>query len=372
MDTHFPTFRRWFSRSRPELRTPTPFATAPPTKLWPLRTKRPQRQALLQLLAAGIEAGVPLAPLLDAWASDERGMQSSRIRRLAYRLFQGASLPEAAEESAGALKSEEILAIRFGSQSGTLAASLRDAAEGLEPPSVAEPSIRRTMTYLIAFSVVASLITTFFMIKVVPSFQAIFADFDMTLSTPMILLIHLADSLARYWYLVALGLILRAWSVFSFRGSGIVRAVVDRVSGGVRTKYAADLLRKLSLVTRAGRPLTGAISTLARYHFDPSMRRKLLFVRNEVEHGADPWQIMRAERLIDEREAAALATADRLGNRPWVLRELASAKNRRWNRKWHVIAQLALPVVVLGCGAFILFQAVAVISTLARLVLNLA
>jgi type IV pilus assembly protein PilC len=372
MDSHFPTFRRWFSRPRPEPRTPTPFATAPRTKRWPLRTKRPQRQALLQLLAAGIETGVPLAPLLNAWASDERGVQSNRIRGLARRLAQGASLPEAAEESAGALKSEEILAIRFGYQSGTLAASLRDAAESLEPSSVAEPSIRRTVTYFVAFSAVATLVTAFFMIKVVPSFQAIFEDFDMTLSTPMILLIELADTFVRYWYLVAFGLILLAWSIVSFRGSGIVGAVVDRLSGGVRTRYAADLLRKLSLMTRAGRPLTGAISTLARYHFDPTMRRKLLFVRNEVEHGADPWQSMTEERLIDEREAAALATADRLGNRPWVLRELASAKNRRLNRKWHAISQLALPVVVLGCGAFILLQAVAVISTLARLVMSLA
>jgi type IV pilus assembly protein PilC len=337
-----------------------------------MRTKRPQRQALLQMLAAGIESGVPLAPLLNAWASDERGVQSNRIRRLAYRLLQGASLAEAAEESAGALKSEEILAIRFGSQSGTLAASLRDAAESLEPSSVAEPSIRRTATYLIAFSAVASLVTAYFMIKVVPSFQAIFADFDMTLSTPMILLIELADTFVRYWYLVAFGLILLAWGIVSFRGSGIVGAVVDRLSGGARTRYAADLLRKLSVVARAGRPLTGAISTLARYHFDPTMRRKLLFVRNEVEHGADPWQSMTDERLIDEQEAAALATADRLGNRPWVLRELATAKNRRMDRKWHVIAQLALPVVVLICGTFVLFQAVAVISTLAQLVGSLA
>jgi type IV pilus assembly protein PilC len=372
MDTHFPTFRRWFSRPGSEPRTPTPFATAPPAKIWPLRTKRPQRQALLQILAAGIETGVPLAPLLDAWAADERGVQSHRLRRLVYRLFQGASLPDAAEESAGALKAEEVLAIRFGSQSGTLAASLRDAAESLEPSSVAVPSIRRTVTYVIAFSAVATLVTTFFMIKIVPSFQAIFQDFDMTLSTPMILLIHLADAFVRYWYVVVFGLIVLVWGIVSLRGSGIVRAVIDRLSGGVRTKYAADLLRKLSLVTRAGRPLTGAISTLARYHFDPTMRRKLLFVRNEVEHGADPWQSMTDERLIDEQEAAALATADRLGNRPWVLRELATAKNRRMDRKWHVIAQLALPVVVLICGTFVLFQAVAVISTLAQLVGSLA
>jgi type II secretory pathway component PulF len=372
MGSHFPTFRRWFSRPPREPRTPTPFATVPRAKRWPLRTKRTQRQALLQLLAVGIESGVPLAPLLDAWASDERGVQSNRIRRLVYRLFQGVSLPEVAEESTGALKSEEILAIRFGTQSGTLAASLRGAAESLEPPSVVEPSIRRTVTYLLAFSAVASLVTAFFMIKVVPAFQAIFDDFSMDLSTPMILSIDLANLFVRYWYLIALALIFLAWGIVSFRGSGIVGALVDRLSGGVRTKYAADLLRKLSLVTRAGRPLTGAISTLARYHFDPAMRQKLLFVRNEVEHGADPWQSMTDERLIDEQEAAALVTADRLGNRPWVLRELASAKSRRANRKWQIVAQLALPVVVLGCGAFILLQAVAVVSTLARLVMSLA
>ena len=59
----------------------------------------------------------------------------------------------------------------------------------------------------------------------------------------------------------------------------------------------------------AGRPLPAAISTLARYHFDKSVREKLLFARNEIEQGADDWTSLTESRLLTPQEASALANS---------------------------------------------------------------
>ena len=132
------------------------------------------------------------------------------------------------------------------------------------------------------------------------------------------------------------------------------------------------MLRKIAIATNAGRPVSGALSTLARYHFDPTIRHKLLFVRNEMEQGADLWESMSVAELIGPADARALNLADRIGNRSWVLTQLAYAKSRRAMRRLDRMSQLVLPVIVILMGLFVLFQALAVFVPLTNLIRGLA
>jgi type II secretory pathway component PulF len=135
--------------------------------------------------------------------------------------------------------------------------------------------------------------------------------------------------------------------------------------------HTADVLEKLSVAIHAGRPVAGAVSTLARYHFDPTLRHQLLYIRNEMEQGADVWQSMASIGFLSPPEAHALATADRVGNRPWVLKQLAMVKKRRTMRRLTRLSELALPVVVLVVGAFVLWHALAVFGPLLQIVYSL-
>ena len=87
----FPTFRRLAGPG-------VPFAS-----WWPRRTTSAQRQALLRLIAIATEERLPLIPLLEAWAEDERGVQRRRLQRLLKILKGGGSLPDAVEQ----VRSEE-------------------------------------------------------------------------------------------------------------------------------------------------------------------------------------------------------------------------------------------------------------------------
>ena len=49
----------------------------------------------------GGRGAIALAPLLEAWAADERGRQRGRVRRLVRLLKQGVPLPEAVEQVPG-------------------------------------------------------------------------------------------------------------------------------------------------------------------------------------------------------------------------------------------------------------------------------
>ena len=90
-----------------------------------------------------------------------------------------------------------------------------------------------------------------------------------------------------------------------------VARVVDKYFGPMRDWRSAEVLQRLGAVTAGGRPLPSALSTLARYHFDPAIRHKLLFARNEVEQGADLWQSLATVRLVNPAEATVMEVATR-------------------------------------------------------------
>jgi type II secretory pathway component PulF len=139
----------------------------------------------------------------------------------------------------------------------------------------------------------------------------------------------------------------------------------------MRDLRIADVLQKLGVAIRAGRPLEGALSTLARYHFDPVLRHQLLFIRNELEQGANIWQSMRNVGLLNPQEMRVLESSERVGNRPWVLNQLAQLKKRRTTRRLANWSQLALPLVIILLGGFVLLQALSMFQSLFRIVYSL-
>ena len=361
MDTWFPTFRRWTG-----IRAPFP-------SFWPWRTTWAQRRSLLRLIVTATEENIPLSPLIEAWAADESGMQKNRLRRLAELLRAGTLLPDAVEEVRGVLGDEEILAIRFGIQSGTLAATIRDMLDQPDPAVlVRSPRWRKSLVYLCLLVLVGFLIVTFLQIKIIPEFEKIFQEFDLSVPESLSWSIYFSKVFVNYWYLFALALIAVWWLVFSaWPGRQLRLGMLGRLFLPLRELRVADVLQKLSVATEAGRPIAGALSTLARYHFDPKLRNQLLFIRNEMEQGADVWQSMAKLGLLSTPEAHVLETAERVGNRPWVLNQLALAKKRRTTRRLAHWSELALPLVILLMGAFVLFQALGVFSSLAYIVYSL-
>jgi type IV pilus assembly protein PilC len=358
MDTWFPTFRRWLDTS------------VPLPEIWPRRATWAQHKSLLRLLVAATEENLPLSPLIAAWAKDESSSQRRRLLRLAELLRTGMPLPDAVEEVRGVLGDEDILAIRFGAQSGTLAAAMRERLD--EPGPMASnisPRLRQMMVYFCAMLVMGTFIVAFVQIKIVPEFAKIVQEFDMPAPQTLHWSALFSKFIADYWYVFLLALMAVYWLAFSsWPGRRLRRAILTRVIRPLRELHTADVLEKLGVAIDAGRPISGALSTLARYHFDPTLRHQLLYIRNEVEQGVDVWRSMAAIGLLSAPEARVLETADRVGNRPWALRQIAQVKKQRTMRRLGQLSELALPAVILLFGGYVLFQALGVFGFLAHVI----
>lgn len=346
MDITFPTFRFFW---------------------WPVYTTAAQSQALLRLVAVGIEEKLPLADLVEVWAMDERGVQHGKLLRLASLLGSGMPLDDAIEEVPGVLRDRDLLAIRFDAQSGTRTAAMRTLLEDAAPiaDSRAGGGTGFLFVYLGIVLPVAVGLTTFVQLKIVPVFNKILSEFSVTPPGVFLWSQQFSAGMARYAPPLLLLALLLAWFMISTRaGRRLGRLLSSWAVNPSRDAYTADVLRMLSVATSSGRPLAGALSTLARYHFDPTIRQKLLFARNEVEQGTEVWQSLAAAGLLTRAEAHAIGTGERLGNQSWVLAQLAGVKQRRARRRWNAVASFLWPLLVLVLGAFVLFQALTVFTPL--------
>ena len=334
--TWFPTFRRLMSRRH-----------------YPRFTTHAQSQSLLRIIALAIQQRIPLAPLLQAFAEDQVGVQRLRVQRLAGLLEEGSSLPASLEQVAHVLPEADVLAIRFGTQSGTLSMTLRNLIEdsGYLDDVQMKERLRGTLLYPAVVVIVILMITTFIATKIWPTYRQIMYDIGVE-SLPMAFqwVTSFANLFVAYWWLVVGTGLLLAWILWtewpgrSLR-RGLVRPWLDMRS--------ADVLQSLSVVSKAGRPIPGAISTLARYHHDPGLRQKLLFVRNELEQGADLWATLRNVKLLTPAEVALMEASEKVGNRPWAMGQLATCKRRRMRRRLELLDQLVEPAAILLLGGVV-------------------
>jgi type II secretory pathway component PulF len=361
MDSWFPTFRRLLGT-----RVSPPF-------IWLWFTTASQRRGLLRLIAVGIEEKLPLAPLLAAWSADQRGVQRYRVLRVVNLLNRGASLAEALEQVPGVLHEDEILAIRFDAQSGTVTTAVRENVDEESSDFPERPTgFRSTITYVCTVMLLGFPVVVFIQMKIMPALNEILREYGMGTPSVTEWSWRLADAFASYGWLAILAVVVFLLSMLFASPGRLLRRAARRLFGPFRDLRSAALLRKLAIATRAGRPIAGALSTLARYHYDSAIRHKLLFVRNEMEQGADLWQSMNDVDLITSPEVRVMDLAERVGNRSWALTQLAYGKSQRATRRLEGLSQFLLPVVVLLMGLFVLIQVLAVFVPVIQIVLNMA
>ena len=370
LDSHLPTFSAWLQLRGPKWRV---------TPWWPSDSRAAMQRSLLHLLRVAHSEQLEIAPLVSNLAAEHRGSYRRRLRRLATRLHEGTALIDALEQTPDALSDEAVLAIRFATQTGTLTPTYDRLLDQFDlSVDMARIKMRQALVYCIISLVALAIAITFLMIFIVPLLQHMREEFGLSDSDSRFpwtfdFLIAASHFVVDYAPLCILLILAIAWLVWSAPSRRMFRRVIAaRWSPGVVEKRKSEILDLLSISVKAGRPLPAAISTLARYHFDQSIRNKLLFARNEIEHGTDPWQAMTDAKLLTAAESKALADASSVESRAWTLKRFADNKRRNVARRASDVASLAQPAVTIALASIVFIVASAMIGFLSYLIQSLA
>jgi type IV pilus assembly protein PilC len=169
-------------------------------------------------LATMVDAGLPLVSALTALYEQCDPRKQASLRRvigdLTARVQQGDAFYESLTKHPRVFSRLYLAMVKAGESGGLLAEILDRLAGFLEASSRLKKKVKSAMTYPVIVISIAIGITTFLIVKVVPVFAQIFADFEAKLPAPTQFLIDLSSFIRGYWYIL---LLLIGGAIFGIR-----------------------------------------------------------------------------------------------------------------------------------------------------------
>ncbi len=247
-------------------------------------------------MATMVDAGLPLVSALTALyeQADPRRQKNLRtvIGDITSRVQAGESFNEALSRHPRVFSRLFVSMVKAGESGGLLSEILDRLASFLEASSRLKKKVKSAMTYPLIVLIIALLITTFLVVKVVPVFAGIYSDFDAALPGPTQALVNLSDAVRAYWYvflLVFVGLgYLVAWAIRTKRG----REIWDKFK--LRIPVFGPLVHKIAMsrfgrtfaqLIRSGVPILEVMDIVAETAGNVVVEQGIRSVSVDVEKG---------------------------------------------------------------------------------------
>ncbi|MGE3315375.1 MAG: type II secretion system F family protein [Planctomycetaceae bacterium] len=319
------------------------------------RTGAARRGALLWIIVIAVEKQLRLIPVLEAYAKDAGPGWGSPALRIVAGLRSGLSLADAIQAVPDAVPRSAVLAAQVGSESGTLGPALRIAAEAHSArQSDASKSVGGFVGYIAALALIITLITSFVMVYIIPKLLMIFQDFDMELPVMTRFILHVSDWMISYFYLLIPLVALFCVALAAFYSANRADATAFAwLRHRFPSRWFPDVERLLSVVVQAGRPIDSALSSLAAHHPNSSVRATLNRLQSDVNSGNSLWGGLAERGLIRRADAAVLVAAERVGNLPWALRNVADNSERRADFRLRLLIEFIEPAAIVGVGVIV-------------------
>ncbi|MEE8451059.1 MAG: type II secretion system F family protein [Thermoguttaceae bacterium] len=338
-----------------------------------IRRRRAQQQALLCVMASAAERFIPLVSAVEAFARDEGGLFGQQTAHLARLLRDGVPLPVAMKQSWTLYPMEIKPILHVGQESGAMAAALRHAASRQDAYRKVLGEVAGKLAYLFVVVFFAINILTFVMLKIVPSFQKIFEDFDAELPPLTQTLIDVSSWFVPFGFFSFL-IVPAFWAAIGYtvlRYYGWIHWDPPGLSRLARRLDSAVILDSLALAAERQKPLAATLAVLANTYHKGDIRGRLHNVVCDINAGADWCDSLAKRGLVTRADRAVLQAAQTAGNLPWALREMADSGRRRLALRLQAWVQVAYPPVILTLGAFVAFVVVALFLPLIHLTMGL-
>jgi type II secretory pathway component PulF len=335
------------------------------------QTRATFQTTLLRLLTLGIDKQVPLPELITAYAVEAPGYLGRRAERMADQLTAGVPLGQALAESRGLLPRYALLATDVGHGIGDFGSALKVATNTLALRRPLWHSAAGRVYYLGWFFVTLPGVLSFLMIKVAPAITMILQDYEMTWALGQQMQSELYDALSLAMGFVSLAsLILIPY--FTLHYLGLIRIGLPGLNRLLRPFETGIVLRYLALGAERGIPLNKMFSVISSAYPMASMRWRLADVLRDLNDGADWSDSLRRRGVINKREATVLGAAQRVGNVPWALRELAEHGERRLAERLEAWSRAIFVVTILIAGLVVTYISVAFYMPLVQMINALA
>ena len=259
-------------------------------------------------LATMIDAGLPLVSALTALYEQTDAKKQPGLRfvvgDVVARVQQGDTFNEALAKHPKAFSRLFLAMVRAGETGGMLAEILDRLAGFLEASSRLKKKVKSAMSYPVIVISIAFGVTAFLILKVVPVFSGIFADFGGQLPAPTQFLIDLSNTIKGAWYWI---LIIAGGAFYGIKTFLDTRAGTELwhryqltlpVMGPLAHKICMSrFARTFAQLIRAGVPILDVMSIVGETSGNTMVEKAIRTVSLDVEKG-DNFTVALARQTI--------------------------------------------------------------------------
>lgn len=313
-------------------------------------------------MATMMKAGVPLLQSFDIISE---GFDNPNMRKLVDEVKQEVA---AGNSFAASLRKkpqyfDELYCnlVESGEQAGALENLLDRIATYKEKTEALKAKIKKAMNYPIAVVVVAIIVSAILLIKVVPQFEEVFANFGAELPAFTLMVIGISQFLQEWWFIFLIAIIAAAFAFKeAMKRSQKLRDSVDRgvlklpIVGDILYKSAvARFARTLSTTFAAGVPLVDALDSVSGATGNVVFKNATNKIKADVSTGMQLNFSMRTTGTFPSMAVQMTAIGEESGSLDEMLDKVASFYEAEVDNMVDGLTSLMEPIIMSVLGVLV-------------------
>ncbi|KFX68508.1 type II secretion system protein F [Pseudomonas taeanensis MS-3] len=313
-------------------------------------------------MATMMKAGVPLLQSFDIIGE---GFDNPNMRKLVDEVKQEVA---AGNSFAASLRKkpqyfDELYCnlVDSGEQAGALESLLDRIATYKEKTESLKAKIKKAMNYPIAVVVVAIIVSAILLIKVVPQFESVFANFGAELPAFTQMVIGISQALQKWWLVIIIGLFAAAFVLKEahrrsqkFRDWGDRTILKMPIMGDILYKSAvARFARTLATTFAAGVPLVDALDSVAGATGNVVFKNATNKVKADVSTGMQLNFSMRTTGTFPSMAIQMTAIGEESGSLDEMLDKVASYYEEEVDNMVDGLTSLMEPLIMSVLGVLV-------------------
>lgn len=313
-------------------------------------------------MATMMGAGVPLLQSFDIIGE---GFENPNMRTLIGNVKQevsgGNSLANSLRKFPDHFDDLYCNLVDAGEQSGALEMLLDRVATYKEKTEALKAKIKKAMTYPVAVIIVAVIVTAILLIKVVPTFQGVFAGFGAELPAFTMMVINMSEFLQAWWFLILAAFFGAAFVIkTTHRKSEKFRDATDKaklklpIVGSILFKATvARFGRTLATTFSAGVPLVEALDSVAGATGNVVFRTAVNRIKQDVSSGMQLNFAMRNTGIFPAMAVQMAAIGEESGSLDAMLDKVATYYEAEVDNAVDNLTTLLEPLIMAVLGILV-------------------
>lgn len=313
-------------------------------------------------MATMLKSGVPLMQGLEITAG---GVEKDKLKDLIYTIKNDVN--SGIDFSASLAKHPQHFddlycsLVNAGEQSGALEQMLDRIATYKEKLESLKAKIKKALTYPTAVVVVGIAVSAILLVKVVPQFESVFANFGAELPAFTQFVINLSEVAQEWWWVALLALAVCGYAFSrAMARSPKLRDNVDfsvlkiPVIGGIlHNASIARFARTLATTFAAGVPLVNALESAAGASGNALYRDAIIQIRNGVSTGQSLQNAITMTGIFPNMTVQMIAIGEEAGSLETMLEKIADFYEEQVDNAVDNLSSLLEPLIMVVLGVLV-------------------